>query len=244
MSTVPGPKTRATEPLASAAPNRIILQGIPWSLYVRLRQADDRRKVRMSYWNGTLELMSPEYIHEQADRRLTQVIVELVTQRDIPCACAGSTTFRRPGEGDAEGAGKEPDTCFYFENEPAIRGKSKIDLETDPPPDLAIEVDNTTDSTRKLPIYAALGVPEVWQYGVNTGELRFGKLQPDGAYAGIERSECLPMLTPALVLEALHLAEGISETRWFQKLREWVRALSDKIIADDARDEPIGPFSL
>jgi Uma2 family endonuclease len=208
---------------ASSDPPRIILRGIPWLLYLQLRRADENRGVRMSYWNGTLELMSPEYVHEQADRRLTQLIVEVVTQRDIPCACAGSTTFRRPGQDEEQGAGKEPDTSFYFAHEPSIRGKKTIDLETDPPPDLAVEVDNTTDSARKLPIYAALGVPEVWRFDVNTGELWFGKLQPDGTYAAIEQSECLPMLTPALVLEALSLAEGDTETRWFQRLRDWVR---------------------
>src|SRR2546421_12578758 len=37
------------------------------------------------------------------------------------------------------------------------------ELRTDPPPDLAIEVDVSHSSLDRLGIYAALGVPEVWR---------------------------------------------------------------------------------
>ena len=223
MSTTIEPKTTAPVPATLPEPHRIMLYDIPWSLYDQLRKADNSRRVRMSYWNGTLELMAPEPIHEKAGYRLTLLITTVVVELDIPCSCAGSTTFKRPGKGKKKGVGKEPDTCFYIAHEHLIRDKDKIDLATDPPPDLAIEVDNTSDSARKLPIYAALGVPEVWRFDVSTGALWFGKLQPDGTYAEIGRSECLPMLTPALVLEGLKLCQGVSESRWGRMLRDWVR---------------------
>jgi len=37
-------------------------------------------------------------------------------------------------------------------------------LATDPPPDLVIGIDITNPSLNKLPLYAAIGVPEVWRY--------------------------------------------------------------------------------
>jgi Uma2 family endonuclease len=163
----------------------------------------------MAYYQGTLELMSPRYRHEKYSRRLDRLVWELVVELEIPCACAGSTTFRKEG---AE-AGKEPDACFYFANEPLIRDKEEIDLAVDPPPDLAIEVDNTSHSEGKPPIYAALRIPEVWRYDARAGVLWFGRLQPDGTYAPLTHSECLPLLTPERVLEALGLCRGVPESR-------------------------------
>ncbi|WP_414527724.1 Uma2 family endonuclease [Nodularia chucula] len=45
-----------------------------------------------------------------------------------------------------------------------MRSKQNLDLSQDPPPDLVIEVDYTSASIDRLPIYLALGVPEVWRY--------------------------------------------------------------------------------
>lgn len=61
-------------------------------------------------------------------------------------------------------AGVEPDACFYIQNEPVIRGRDRIDLNIDPPPDLAIEIDITSGSETKKNSYQALGVPELWIY--------------------------------------------------------------------------------
>ena len=199
-----------------------VLHDVPWDVYVAMRDDESHRRVRMDYFRGTLEIMSPRYRHEKYNRRLDRLVWELVVELGIPCLCAGSTTFRRE---DGE-AGKEADTCFYIANEPSVRDKDDIDLAVDPPPDLAIEVDHFNNSEGKLPIYAALRMPEVWRYDTRTGVLWFGRLQADGTYRSIARSEALPLLTPELVLEALALCKGMAESRWGQLLREWVRGLT------------------
>jgi len=38
-----------------------------------------------------------------------------------------------------------------------------MDLAVDPPPDLVIEIDIPSPSFSKLPIYADMGVPDVWR---------------------------------------------------------------------------------
>src|SRR4051794_31662694 len=101
--------------------------------------------------------------------------------------------------------------------------KDEIDLVIDPPPDLWIEVDNRGSSRGRLPLYAALGVPEVWRYRVKQGRLWFGRLRDDH-YVPIEQSLALPMLTPQLILEALKLGESLSESEWDPILRDRVRA--------------------
>ena len=199
-----------------------VLHDVPWDVYVAMRDDESHRHVRMDYFRGTLELMSPKYRHEKYNRRIGNVVWDLLVELGIPSLCAGSTTFRR----EAGEAGKEADTCFYIANEPLVRDKDDIDLAIDPPPDLAIEVDNFNNSEGKLPIYAALRVPEVWRYDTRTGVLWFGRLQADGTYRSIVRSEALPLLTPELVLQALALCKGVAESRWGRLLREWVRGLT------------------
>lgn len=72
----------------------------------------------------------------------------------------GSTTFRRA---DIV-RGFDPDACFYIAKADHIRRREDGDPATDPPPELVIEIDTSSPSLNKLPIYAAVGVPEVWRY--------------------------------------------------------------------------------
>jgi Uma2 family endonuclease len=202
--------------------DRVIVRNVPWEFYARLRDDDANRHLRMSYYKGTLEFMSPRYRHEKSAARLGQLVMRLAEVLDIPCTESRSTTFRSTGEE----VGKEADTSFYLAHEELIRDKDEIDLAVDPPPDLAIEVDNLNDSRGKLPIYAALHVPEVWRYDARAGVLWFGRLEHDGTYTSLERSECLPMLTPARVLEALALCRGLPESRWGRLSQDWIRGLT------------------
>ena len=210
---------------------RVVLEGIPWDLYVAMRDLPGNRHKGMAYFNGLLELTTPEFLYEVMGNRLGDFVLVVAMVLGIDCTGARKTTLRRKGDEPQKGYGKEPDESFYIAHEPLVRKNRKIDLEVDPPPDLAIEVDNTRDSAGKLPIYAALGVPEVWRYDVNTEVIWFGHLQADGTYAPIERSACLPMLTPALVLDGLRIGAGMSESRWMGRLRDWVR---DELARPDA----------
>jgi Uma2 family endonuclease len=110
-----------------------------------------------------------------------------------------------------------------------MRNKDQIDLEVDPPPDLAIEIDNKADSFKALALYARIGVPEVWRYKAKTKTLWFGRLV-EGRYETIERSLNLPKLTPALVLVALDRMNEVGEIASKPWLRDWARGLPDPIV--------------
>src|SRR5438876_2601888 len=79
-------------------------------------------------------------------------------------------------------------------DEPQVRGKRRIDLRVDPPPDLALEVDVTHRSLDRMSIYARLGVPEVWR--LDAGGLSCQVLQPDGRYAEQTHSLAFPQFAP------------------------------------------------
>src|SRR5271166_3970805 len=194
------------------------LHGVSYDFYQQVRRAPGNRLLRMTYHDGTLEIMSPQYRHEKYSRRIGLIVLAVTSVLGIPCQGAGSTTFSRRGERMRQGWGKEPDQSFYLANESRIRNKEEIDLEFDPPPDLWIEVDHRGSSRGRLPLYASLQVPEIWRFRVRPERLWFGCLDGDH-YQQIECSITLPMLTPGNVLEALRLGEGLSESQWDVVLR-------------------------
>ena len=212
---------------AEAAEPGTVLRGISWETYRRLRDNPRNYRVRMSYLDGTLILMSPEYVHDFDSRRLT-LVVDMVTEAlDIPIQGTATTTLRRKGDRPRKGSGKEPDQAFYIGgNAPRMSRRKDLDLDLDPPPDLAIEVDNARDSRRALAIYARLGVPEVWRYKSRSKALWFGRLAGD-RYEPVDRSVSLPRLTPALVVQALEQAEPMGETAWKRWLRAWAVELPE-----------------
>jgi Uma2 family endonuclease len=183
----------------------------------------------MSYLDGELILMSPELIHDEAAERLGLLIRGVTSGLGLEVLGIRTTTLRK-GQVRKKGSGKEADHAFYFgENERRMRKrKKKLDLDLDPPPDLAIEVDHKGDSEVALPIYARLGVPEVWRYDLNEHSLWFGRL--DGFdYTEVSRSVALPKLTPALVLHALDVFDQgeMGENAWFEWIKGWARDLGE-----------------
>ncbi|KAF0188449.1 MAG: hypothetical protein FD167_6206, partial [bacterium] len=156
MSALVEPSIQKPETLLGE--NRIVLYNISWTTYESLlRDLSSQSAPHLTYDQGILEIMSPLPPHERINR-ITALIVEVLAEElNIDVDSLGSTTFKRE---DLE-RGFEPDSCFYIKNESAIAGKDEIDLNIDPPPDLIFEVDITSPSIAKLPIYAHLGVPEV-----------------------------------------------------------------------------------
>ena len=63
-------------------------------------------------------------------------IKAMLEELDIEFLSLGSTTFKN----QAMLQGIEPDDCFYIQNEAAVRGKDRLALTIDPPPDLALKL--------------------------------------------------------------------------------------------------------
>jgi Uma2 family endonuclease len=203
---------------------RIFLEDVPWPVYKALRDEPANNHLRMTYLNGTLEIMSPEFVDDKGARRLDFLVQAVARAFGITVQGAGTTTFCRRRRKRQKGYGLEADTCFYFgAHAELIAPKHTINLRVDPPPDLAIEVDNTASSRWKLAVYARLRFPEVWRYDVDTATVWFGRLRPDGKYEPIERSDALPMLSPGLVRDVITRDEGLPDSRFQELLEAWIR---------------------
>ncbi|MEW6492927.1 MAG: Uma2 family endonuclease [Cyanobacteriota bacterium] len=197
--------------------DRVVLHNISWQQFENLLvDLGESRAARVAYDDGTLEIMTPLPEHEYYKEALGDAIKDIAEVLDQDYESLGSTTWKR----EIKKAGVEPDNCFYFQNEPKIRGKLEYDLNQDPPPDLALEIDVTSKSLSRLPIYARLGVPEIWCY--DSGELKIYQLQNQG-YIEVETSSVFPTLPvqelPALIEQ--YRPQGRRAMR--RAVREWAR---------------------
>jgi Uma2 family endonuclease len=185
--------------------SHVLISGVTWEQYEDLLEelGETRRIPRINYCNGTLEIMSPLPAHERPHRIIADIVKAVLDAQDRAWEDFGSTTFKKPKK-----AGLEPDTCFYIQNAERVRSLMRMNMNEDPPPDLAIEADVTSKTT--LDAYATLQVPEVWLY--DNGKLTIQLLQ-NGDYQRSGSSLIFPELPihdliPCLVNQAFQ--EGTS----------------------------------
>ena len=117
--------------------------------------------------------------------------------------------------------GVEPDESFYLTNEPLVRDKEEIDLRSDPPPDLMLEIDITRSSRDRMGIYAAMRVPEVWQYDGES--LCVWRLGADRRYTVSDTSQYFPPLPIQELAVFLQRRTQMDEVSLVRSFRAWVR---------------------
>ena len=140
----------------------------------------------------------------------------LTFELNIPMVSFGSTTFRRK----EKSKGMEPDECYYFKNEAKMRDCKRVDLSKDPPPELVVEIDVTSRSVPRQPIYAALGVPEIWRY--DGKRLQCLHLR-DGRYHVRKMSLAFDFHEPAQLLPFIEMQGSENETAILRHFVAWVR---------------------
>jgi Uma2 family endonuclease len=196
---------------------RVLLHNVSWQTYEALLGEVNSRGVRLTYDDGSLEIMTVSHGHESYARLIGRFIESLTEELNIPVHSGGSTTFKR----EAKKRGLEPDECYWIENELPMRGKKEFDIDSDPPPDLAIEVELSRSALNRMAIYATLGVQEVWRF--DTEELTVWHLRGDGRYLQADRSRTFPLLPLAEVVRFVRASDAQDETTLVRSFRQWVR---------------------
>ena len=198
-------------------PEQIVqLSGISWQTYETLLAEIGDRQIRLRYNRGNLEIMVPSPEHERFKTIMGRFVETLAEELEVRIEPLGSTTFKRP-----ELSGAEPDECFYIQNISAVKGKKRIDLNQDPPPDLVVEIDITSRSENSLQVYADLGVPEVWIY--NGSRLRINRLE-NGEYVEGEISLAFPSLPILEIVRFLEQSETMDYLELVKAFRNWVKS--------------------
>ena len=119
----------------------VLLEGITWETYERLRgDLDDAGShVKIVYDDGRMAVMAPLWIHDRNKTLIRRMIEMLTFELDMPIVSCGSVTWKRK---DLR-KGLEPDEGYYIQHAPQIGGRTDVDLERDPPPDLVLEIEAT-----------------------------------------------------------------------------------------------------
>ena len=98
---------------------------------------------------------------------------------------------------------------------------SGLNLRTDPPPDLAIEVDVTSSSLDRMRIYASLGVREVWR--MTDQRLAFHVRDANGHYQVQTHSLSFPLISSADLAGFLAQIGQVNDTALGLQFRAWLR---------------------
>jgi len=195
---------------------RLVLHGVAWDQYESLLMLFKDRPLRTTYDRGTLELMTPLPIHERYKSLFTRMIETLADELEVDYYALGSTTF----SSRAAERGIEPDACFLIANAGCVEDWRDYDPASDPPPDLAVEIDVTSDSRRRLGVYAALRVPEVWRF--DGSRLVVWTLH-GGAYVESPRSPTFPSASIDKLADFVRDYRTGSDRAWIKSFRRWVR---------------------
>jgi Uma2 family endonuclease len=207
MATVQGPGEQ-----------RLRLASIEWPRYVALGDLLAERHVRLTYDRGELEVMTLSPEHERNKKLLARLVEALTEELEIDIASFGSMTCRR----EELQRGLEADELYWIAHELAVRGRTTIDLDVDPPPDLAFEIEVSRSALDRMAIYAQLRVAEVWRW--DGQRLRVHVLDESGEYQERKSSLAFPFLDLTDIEQQLGLARSMSETQWLRQFRAWVRA--------------------
>jgi Uma2 family endonuclease len=195
---------------------QLLMNDVSWQMYEQLlEEFGEKRGSRINYSQGFLEIIVPLPEHEDDKVMIADFVKVLLEELDIEFRSLGSTTFKS----ETMQQGIEADDCFYIENEAAVRGKKRIDLSVDPPPDLALEIDLT--SRTRFNNYEALGVGELWRF--NGTKLEINVLQ-DGEYIQVSESPHFPGFYLGETLpDYLERSKIEGRNQTMKLFRAWVR---------------------
>ena len=198
------------------AEQRIVLPDVSWATYEQLLANYENHSVpRFTYDNGKLEIFMPSQPHEETNRLFEVLVSALAEGRDLDLRSLGSTT----NKSHELLKGVEPDSCFYIQSIERVTDSDKIDLRLFPP-DLVIEIDVTSPSLDKFPVYATLGVPEIWHH--HNGQTKIFLLC-DNAYQEAAASQALSGVTGTILDQFLASSRTTRRPVWLRSVREGTR---------------------
>lgn len=204
----------------TALEQQVILNDVSWDAYHRFNEEHGPQgSTRFTYNEGTLQITVRGYEPERLNRLIASLVEAIAEEFGQDFENAVSNTFQR----EDLLKGFEPDSCFYLRQPAAVRGKKRLSLTTDPPPDLVIEIDITTNTLNILPIFAAVGVPEVWRY--ETDSLKIYQLAAE-SYVGAAESAMLPGVRAEDLTAHIAASQHLKRTEWLRQVRAWARGLA------------------
>ena len=206
--------------LSANGEQHFVMGRVTWDAYLKISEAlEDQPGLRLIYCDGRLAFVGKSRRHEWLSECLGHLVMGIAAQLGVPCEPAGEATYRL----HEKGAGLEGDRTFHFgANALAMRGGENYNFSTDPPPDLAIEVEVSHPADDAIIAWGRAGVPEVWRFDVASSTCSFWRRRDQGNYEAISRSECLPQISTDDVVELVQKARAIGVAPCLAQIPHWV----------------------
>lgn len=204
-----------------------LIYGVSWDEYSRFLEATADFNLRHTYDGYTLELMTPLKSHDWIKTVLGRMIETMAFDLDINIQSVGSTTLSSA----QTVKGVQPDEGYYITHEAKVRGKNTYEPDVDPPPDLIIEVDVTSSCVPRFPIFALLGIREIWHH--DDDELEFLWLADKGDYIQHASSREFPFLDSTAVAAILAKYDQVDEN---SLIREFIEMARERYTASSAEN--------
>lgn len=194
----------------------LVLNDVPWEEYQELlEEVGEAKGLRISYESGRLQVMTLSTAHESYQFLLNDIVRIVCLRLRVRVLCFGSATMKK------QPRGVEPDLMFYVQTATALGNKIDIDFSIDPPPDIVVEIDLQHQSLSKFPIYAALGVPEIWRFDGKSVTIYHLE---QGEYVATDPSRALPILSSSILTEFLARRQKEDQYETLLAFEEWLRA--------------------
>src|SRR5438067_1822722 len=115
---------------------RVLLRGVSWETYEALLRDLEGSNTRLTYDQGLLEIMSPSQQHGRIGSLSARLVETFTYELQIPLIGLRNATWKRA----TLAKGAEADECYYIAAHAQwAAAREEIDIEVDPPPDLAVE---------------------------------------------------------------------------------------------------------
>jgi len=176
-----------------------------WEEFIAMADDPAYNKAKCYYRNGQMRIetmsVGPDYARDNGSIFLGVSLFCIA--KAIPLNGFNKCSYRKTGVRECQ-----PDVSYYIgtRSQLAPQGTSIASLDVTPPPDLVIEVADSTladDIGEKRLLYEELKVAEYWVVDVQKSEIIAFAIISDNGSRRIVRSEVLPGLTIALLEEAL-----------------------------------------
>jgi len=191
-----------------------------WEEYITAAENVELEKTKSYYHDGEFKIeMTPVGPDHAYDNGIIVILINLFgIEKNLPTKLLLNCSYRKTGIRECQ-----PDISYYIgQNIPlAPQGSSVVDLDTNSPPDLVIEIANTSvtdDLGKKRLLYEEIRVKEYWVVDVSKLQIIAFQILNELGSQRINQSQILPDLDISLIENALQLSRQQDNTKvatWF-----------------------------
>jgi Uma2 family endonuclease len=208
-----------------ATEKKVSLPNISWDKFeALLDELGNQRSVHITYDRGKLEMIEPHPAHDRAQRLMESLLLVIADESEDELKNWGSILLKHPPMGLAI----QPDACYYLNQRIRLGERAELDLARSPIPQLVVDVQLERADPKRLGMFAALEIPEVWQYVTQmdeetiTGDLTLYELIDD-RYQPCSNSQIYPFLSRTQVVEFIQQSDTIGLAQSLTLLRSWTK---------------------